>query len=78
MENNKMIEIQEIVYRQLQRLDDNELMATKCADEIARSNVISNNAQTYIKAVNMQLRVLEFARKNDYSAKSITKKIGIE
>ena len=77
MEKNKMIEVQEIVYRQLQRLDDNELMATKCADEIARSNVISNNAQTYIKAVNLQLRVLEFAKKSDSSVKSITKKIGL-
>lgn len=78
MENNKMIEIQEIVYRQLQRLDNEKIMQERCAEEIARSNVISNNAQTYIKAVNMQLRVLEFARKNDYSVKSITKKIGIE
>ena len=77
MEKNKMIEVQEIVYRQLQRLDDNELMATKCADEIARSNVISNNAQTYIKAVNMQIRVLEFAKKSSSSVKSITKKIGL-
>lgn len=77
MEKNKMIEVQEIVYRQLQRLDDNELMATKCADEIARSNVISNNAQTYIKAVNMQIRVLEFSKKSGSSVKSITKKIGL-
>lgn len=77
MENNKMIEIQEIVYRQLQRLDDEEIMQERCAEEIARSNVVSNNAQTFIKSINMQLRVLEFAKKQQMSVKDLSKKIGL-
>jgi hypothetical protein len=77
MENNKMIELQEIVFKQLKRLDDEELMKEKCAEEIARSNVVSNNAQTFIKAVNMQLRILEFSKKNEMSIKDLHKKIGV-
>lgn len=77
MENNKMIEIQEIVYRQLQRLDDEKIMQERCAEEIARSNVVSNNAQTFIKSINMQLRVLEFAKKQQMSVKDLSKKIGL-
>ena len=77
MENNKMIDIQEIVFKQLKRLDDEEIMKERCAEEIARSNVISNNAQTFIKSINMQLRVLEFAYKNNLSVKDLSKKIGI-
>lgn len=77
MENNKMIEIQEIVYRQLKRLDDEKIMQERCAEEIARSNVISNNAQTFIKSINMQLRVLEFAKKQQISVKDLSKKIGL-
>ena len=77
MENNKMIEIQEIVYRQLQRLDDEKIMQERCAEEIARSNVVSNNAQTFIKSINMQLSVLEFAKKQQMSVKDLSKKIGL-
>ena len=77
MENNRMIEIQEIVYRQLQRLDDEKIMQERCAEEIARSNVVSNNAQTFIKSINMQLRVLEFAKKQQMSVKDLSKKIGL-
>ena len=78
MENNRMIDIQEIVFKQLKRLDDEEIMQERCAEEIARSNVISNNAQTFIKSINMQLRVLEFANRNNLSIKDLSKKIGIE
>ena len=75
--NNKLIEIQEIVFNQLKRLDNNDLMKEKSAEEIARSNVISNNAQTFIKSVNIQLKIMEYADKSKRQVKSITKDLGL-
>ena len=75
--DNKLIEIQEIVFNQLKRLDDNDKMRVIGAEEIARSNVISNNAQTFIKSVNMQLKIMEYADRNKKQVKAITKDLGL-
>lgn len=75
--DNKLIEIQEIVFNQLKRLDDNDTMRVIGAEEIARSNVISNNAQTFIKSVNMQLKIMEYADRNKRQVKAITKDLGL-
>ena len=63
---NKIIDIQEIVFKQLKRLDDDKLMEESGAEEIARSNVISNNAQTFIKSVNTQIKIMEMAERQNH------------
>ena len=75
--DNKLIEIQEIVFNQLKRLDNNDTMRKIGAEEIARSNVISNNAQTFIKSINMQLKIMEYADRNKKQVKAITKDLGL-
>ena len=74
---NKILDVQEVVYRQLLRLDDNKIMEESGAEEIARSNVISNNAQTFIKAVNINLRIIELADKQGRQIKALTKELGL-
>ena len=74
---NKILDVQEVVYRQLLRLDDNNIMNACGAEEIARSNVISNNAQTFIKAVNINLRIIELADKQGRQTKALTKELGL-
>ena len=74
---NKILDVQEVVYRQLLRLDDNKIMEESGAEEIARSNVISNNAQTFIKAVNINLRIIELANKQGRQIKALTKELGL-
>lgn len=75
--NNKIIEVQEIVFNQLKRLDNDKLMKEMGAEEIARSNVISNNAQTFIKATNINLKIMEFAQRQNRQVKAITKELGL-
>lgn len=75
--NNKIIAVQEMLMRQMERLDDNELMKKSGIEEIARSNAMSNNATTYIKAINTTLRVMETANKNEQTANSLMKSLGI-
>jgi len=75
--SNKIIDIQEIVYNQLKRLDNNEEMGVKAKEEIERANVISNNAQTFIKALNIQLNIMQFADKVDKKVSYMYNKLGL-
>ena len=76
--NNQIINMQEMLMRQMERLDDNELMKKDGVIEIARSNALSNNATTYLKAVNTSLRIIETAKKSEVTSYSLTKSLGIE
>lgn len=76
--NNKIIEIQEMLMREMRRLDDDKTMEKDAITEIARSNALSNQATTYIKAVNTTLRVMETASKNNQTKESLTKQLGLD
>lgn len=76
--NNKIITVQEMLMRQMERLDNDETMKHNGSEEIARSNSLSNTATTYIKAINTTLRVIETANKNEQTTNSLMKTLGIE
>ena len=78
MENNKIIAIQEMLMREMNRLDDNEYMASQGKDEVLRSNALTNNATAYIKAINVQLRIKEIAERNNVTTEKLGKELGIE
>lgn len=75
--NNKIIEIQETILRQIRRLDDNNTMATEGKEEIARSNALTNASQAYIKAVNVQLAVMNAATRAEVTTESLQESLGI-
>lgn len=75
--SNKIIEVQEIVFNQLKRLDNNEEMEIKSKEEIERANVISNNAQTFIKALNIQLNIMQYADKSEKKVSYMYNKLGL-
>lgn len=65
-QTNKILKVQEIVFEELERLNDSGLMKTGMMKrEIERSNVISNNAQSFIKMVNLSLKIKEVAKRNN-------------
>ena len=78
MENSKIISIQEMLMREMKRLDDNEYMASQGKDEVLRSNALTNNATAYIKAVNVQLRIKEVAERSNVTTKKLGEELGIE
>jgi hypothetical protein len=77
MKNNKIITIQEMLMREMQRLDDSDYMAKAGKDEVLRSNALTNNATAFIKAVNVQLRIKEVAQTNEVTQQSLSKELGI-
>jgi len=78
MKNSKIISIQEMLMREMERLDDNEYMKNAGKEEVLRSNALTNNATAYIKSVNLSLRIMEVAEKNEEQISALSKKLGIE
>lgn len=76
-ESNKIITVQEMLMREMQRLDDNDYMKTNANDEIKRSNALSNQAQAYIKAVNTTLRVIDTSIKQEKNRVDLLNTLGL-
>ena len=76
--NNKIIRVQEIIFDQLNRLSDEDLMRSGYGKrEIERSNVISNNAQTFIKVVNLNLKIQEVAKRNQTQNRNLLQELDL-
>ena len=75
--SNKIIEVQDIVFEQLKRLNNDKEMEVKAKEEIERANVISNNAQTFIKALNIQLNIMQYADKSERKVSYMYNQLGL-
>ena len=73
---NKLIEIQNVLYNQIKRLDDNKLMEQN-NKEIQRSGALSQSAGAYIKSVQTQIKVKEMAGKNPQAENTLLKEFGV-
>ena len=77
MENSKLLTIQEMLMREMKRLDDDKTMKNNGKEEIARSNALSQSACTYLKSVNVNLRIMEQCSKNEVTMSSVNKQLGL-
>lgn len=75
--NNQIIEFQEMLFRQAQRLDDDNTMATEGKEEIARANSLTNTSIAYIKAVNTQMSIMNSAQRLGKEDKALMKELGV-
>ena len=75
MNTNEIIEIQQMLKKQMKRLD--EAVAGEVNIEINRSGALSQNAQAYLKAVGTSLRVKEMVKNNPQAEETILKEIGV-
>lgn len=71
--NNKLINIQEMLMKEMERLSDKEVNG----EEISRSNALSTSAMTYIKTINLGLRIKETAIKNEMTEKALKEELGL-
>lgn len=77
---NKIIEVQDIVFHELTRLNNltkSDLASKVGQNEMARSNYISNNAQTFIKAVSLNIKVNEMATRTHTNVNELRKELGV-
>lgn len=71
-----MKEINEILLRALDRLDNSELMDEIGELEIARSNSISKTAQTYLNVIKTKMQIMELAEKSGKKIEKLEKELG--
>ena len=76
--NNNLIKMQEMLMRQMERLDglDNSNAENK-AEEISRANALSQSAVTFLKSVNVGLRIIEVAKKYETQKDNLTLELGV-
>ena len=77
MKNNNLIKIQEMLMRQMKRLDNDDLMEDHCKDEVARGNAISQSANTFLKSVNVGIRVIEMSKNLKLKQETLKNELGI-
>ena len=73
-EKNHLREIQDLVLKQMHRLDT--AVAREVKQEVARSGALSQNAQAYLKSLATSIKVKEMAKRNPQIEKTLLKEIG--
>lgn len=76
--NNELQRIQRILLNQMERLDDNDIMAERSKKEIMRSGALSQSAGAFIKSVQTQIKVLDLSDKFNVETKDMNAYLGIE
>ena len=76
--NNNLIKMQEMLMRQMERLDGLDQSNTESkAEEISRANALSQSAVTFLKSVNVGLRIIEVAKKYETQKDNLTLELGV-
>lgn len=76
--NNRLIKIQEMLYNQMKRLDDDNLMIKGLGQrEIQRSGALSQSACAYIKTVGVSLKVRQMTKGNPSSENTVLRELGV-
>ena len=75
--NNRLLEMQEMLFNQMKRLDDGKLTMEELNSEVSRSNALSNSALTILKTINVNIRITELSEKYNKTKESINKELGV-
>lgn len=76
--NNNLIKMQEMLMRQMERLDDlDQTIGVDKSEEISRANALSESAATFLKSVNVGLRIIEVAKKYETKKEKLTLELGV-
>lgn len=74
---NKIIRIQEMLYDEMERLSDDEVIRTYAKREVSRSQALTQSAGAYIKAINTNLKIKELAKNNPKYEETLKKELGV-
>lgn len=76
--NNNLITMQEMLLRQMERLDNlDQKIGTNRQEEISRANALSQSACTFLKSVNVGLRVIEVSKKMETDKNKLSQELGV-
>lgn len=75
--NNKLIKIQEMLYDEMQRLSDDEIVKSYAKREVSRSQALTQSAGAFIKSINTQIQIKNMVKANNVKEKDLLKELGV-
>lgn len=80
-QSNKIIDIQEMLFKEMKRLDDDKMVDfvnNKAAQqEFVRATALYNMSTGFIKTLNANLTIMNLAKKNEGKYEDLMKKLGL-
>lgn len=77
--NNKIIDVQEIVFSELKRLDSNSINSNNTKEsklELSRATGIYNMANVFLKSIRTNIDIIDLANKNGQTYEDLLKELG--
>lgn len=79
--NNKIIEVQEMLFKEMKRLDDDKMVDfvnNKAAQqEFTRATALYNMSTGFIKSLNANLTIMNLAKRNSEKYEDLMNKLGL-
>lgn len=79
--NNKIIEVQEMLFKEMKRLDDDKMIDfvnNKAAQqEFTRATALYNMSTGFIKSLNANLTIMQLAKRNEQKYEDLMGKLGL-
>jgi len=75
--NNIILKMQDILVRELDRLDNDNFMEENSKEEIKRSTAISQSANTIIKTVGLNMKIIKLANQTKNNLDDMNDLLGI-
>ena len=79
--NNKIIEVQEMLFKEMKRLDDDKMLDftnnKASQQEFARATALYNMSTGFIKSLNANLTILQLAKRNGQKYEDLMNKLGM-
>ena len=77
MENNKIIDVQDMLFTEMKRLSDDNMDARDLYNEINRATSLYNTSTNIIKAINTNLTIINTARRLEVKKEVLMKELGL-
>lgn len=73
----KISKVQDAIFKQIERLDDNDNMKKNAKEELKRANAINSSAVAYVKSVGLQLSIVNTSAKLGVDIDDLTDALGV-
>ena len=77
MENNKLIDMQDMLFTEMKRLSDENMDARDLYNEINRATSLYNTSTNIIKAINTNLTIMNTAKRLEVKKEALMKELGL-
>lgn len=78
MDNKNVIrKMQDVLTRELERLDSDNHMNTNGKEEVQRSSAISQSANTILKTIGIDMKIMRMAEQMGMSTNELKSKLGV-